>query len=131
MRFMGHRITVKPDVTDFCGRHQSSDASHHAKTRAKHRDHRQLSSGDHRRHTAFNGRLHLDILQRQVPKRLISHQNRNLFYNGAELIGSGIFIPQAGNLMLNQRVIHDVYIVHMFSPVLQHRRPELLTTLCA
>ena len=48
MRFMGLRISIKPDMTDLCKRNQCGNAIHHTKTCTKYRYDRQLLTCDHR-----------------------------------------------------------------------------------
>ena len=112
VRLMSHRITIKSNMTDLCRWDKRCDAIYHPKACTKYRYNCQLLARDHRRLTCLNRGFNRNVLQRKITKCFISHQDSNLFDQLTELICSCIFIADNRNLVLDQRVIHNKYVLH-------------------
>ena len=115
VRLMRYLVAVQSDVAYLGAGNQCKDAVNHAKSCTEDGYHGQLTSGNHRRHTRLNGGFNLHILHGKVTQGLITHEHGNLLNEGAELVGSCSFVAQYGNLVLNQRVVKNHYVIHSCS----------------
>ena len=59
-----------------------------------------------------DGSLHLSCLHGEIPGGLIAHEGGDFADQLPELLDAGVFTPQDGELVLDQRVIQNVYMVH-------------------
>ena len=98
---MGHFVAVEADMADFRRRDESQNTVYHAEAGPENRDDSQLLSGNHRSETFLNRGFHFHFFQRQVTECFVSHQGCDLLDQGAEFVGSSVFVPQHGDLMLN------------------------------
>ena len=87
------------------GRNQLNSAVHHAQARPEDGNKRQLASGNHLGFGDGDGGLHLHLAQGEVAGGLIAQQLRDLLDQLPELLGAGVFVPQQGDLVLDQRMI--------------------------
>ena len=116
-RFQGLRVPVKADVAHLGGGDEGEDAVHHAQTGPQHRNDGQLFAGDALEGSGGDGRLDLHVLQRQVAGGLIAHQGGDLGDDLAEVLDAGVLISQDGELVLEQRVIQNVYLFHVHGAI--------------
>ena len=114
MWFMCLRISVKADMTDLCRRNQRCDTVYHTKSGTKYRHNCQLLSGDHWGFTFLDRSFNFHILQWKISQCLISHKDCNFFDQFTELICSCIFVTKHRNFVLDQRMIHNKYVFHVF-----------------
>ena len=117
MRFVCLRISVQSNMSDLCRRYQSCDSINHSKAGAKHRHNCKLFTCDHRCHTCFQRSFHFHILQRKISQRLKSHKNRNFLDQLTKLICSSAFVTEQRNFVLNQRMLHNIYVFHVEPPL--------------
>ena len=111
-RLESRRIAVHADMSDLGARDQLLKAFDHAEARAKDRDDRQLFACQ-----ALSGRLadrglDIDILENQVSRRFIAFKHCNLGNDRSEITGSGLFVADKTDFMLDQRVIHNGNFAH-------------------
>ena len=59
-----------------------------------------------------DGGFHFHFFSGQVAGHFIDHQHADFFQQLAEILGAGIFVAHQTNLMLNQRMIKNVYLTH-------------------
>ena len=60
----------------------------------------------------------LDFLQRQVARDFISHQHRDFGNQLAKFLGGRPLVAHQGNLVLDQWMVKDKYIIHEEPPML-------------
>ena len=53
--------------------------------------------------------LHIEFPERQIPGGLVAHQHGDLGNRRAEIPGTGVFVPQNAQLVLQQGVVQNVY----------------------
>ena len=53
------------------------------------------------------------IFHRHIPGGFIAHKGGDLGNDLPELLGAGALIPQDGELVLQQRVVQNVYLFHV------------------
>ena len=107
-----HGIAVEADVTDAAGRNQVRNAVHHAQTSAQNRHDAQLLAREYLRLHLADGRFNLDFLSGQVASDFVDHQRGDFFQQFAEFLGSRFLLAHDGQLMLNQRMVENVYLTH-------------------
>ena len=72
---------------------------------AQHRAHGDLLAGDPLHDGLLERRLDLDVLGREVLRRLVGQEQRDLVRDLAEVDGRRVFLAQVGELVLHQRVL--------------------------
>ena len=105
-------IAVKPDVSDSCGGHQLCQTVHHAKPRAQNGNDRKLLSRESFEGSPLNGGLDLHVLEREHASDLIAHKHRDLGKKLAKRLGGGVLVSHDGELVLNQRMVHEMKNAH-------------------
>ena len=102
------------------GGDQVQDAVHHAQTGAEDGDDRQLLTGQLLKGADGDGRLNLHVLQGQVAGSLVTLQGGNFRDDLTELLDAGALITQNAQLMLEQRMVQNMYflIKHLYDPLL-------------
>ena len=74
-------------MTDLRGRHERQSAVHHSKTRAHYRYERQFAPADDFRVRQLAERgLYLNVLERQIARRLVAHEHGYLVNQFAEVL---------------------------------------------
>jgi hypothetical protein len=76
----------------------------HAHARPQHRADGDLLAGDARRVHPLERRLDLDVLDREVLRRLVRQQERDLLDELAEVDRRRVLVPQVRELVLDERV---------------------------
>ena len=109
---MGLGIPVQADVTDLGGGNQIHQSIHHAQTGAENGHDGQFLACQHLAVGGANGSLHLHIHGGQIPGGLIAHQAGNFADQLPELLDGGVLVAHHSQLVVNQRVIHYMYISH-------------------
>ena len=88
---------------------QAQDAVHHAQTGAEDGHNGHLLAGNALAVGRADGSLHIDGLHGEVTGGLIAHQHGDFGHGGAEVAGAGVFVPQDGQLMLQQGMIQNMH----------------------
>ena len=99
-------VAVEADEADARARDQRQHAVEHADAGAQHRAHGDLLAGDARHARPLERRLDLDLLARQVLRRLVGQQERDLLDELAEVDGRRRLVAQVRELVLYERVLH-------------------------
>ena len=113
-RLVGLRIPEEADVADFRRGHQVNDGVHHAEASPENGHDGQLLAREHFHLGGGDGRLHLALLGGQIAGCLIAHKGCNFPDNFPEFLHAGILVAENGQLVLQQRVIQNVYSTHKF-----------------
>ena len=106
---MGVRVSVQADVAHLGGGDQIQNAVHHPQARPENGNNGQLFARDALELAGGDGGLDLHVLQGQVPGGLVALQRRHLRDDLPKFLHAGVFIPQDTQLMLEQRVVQNVY----------------------
>ena len=109
-------VAVQTDVTYLSGGNQRESALHHAETGSHDRYESDLSAADDLGVGKREGSFDLNFLQRKVAGSLVAHEHRDLLNQLAELLGTGVLVPQQGYLVLNQRVVANDNVTHITFP---------------
>ena len=110
-RLQGFVVPVQADVAHLGGGHQLQHALYHAQARPQDGHKGQLPPGDDLGGGLLHGGDGFHIHQGQVPGGLVAHQRGNLADQLPEILGAGGHIPQKGELVLDERVVHDENIL--------------------
>ena len=106
------RVPEQADVADFGRGDQVNHGVYHAQASPEHRHNGQLLPGQDLNLGHTDGSLHLSCLHGEIPGGLIAHEGGDFADQLPELLDAGVFTPQDGELVLDQRVIQNVYMVH-------------------
>ena len=109
-------VAVEPDEADARAGDQRQHAVEHPEAGAEDRADRDLLSGDARERRALERRLDLDVLRRQVLRRLVGEEQRHFLDELAEVDRRGVLVSQVRELVLDERVpdlgdAHETYVV--------------------
>ncbi len=103
-------VSIQADMANLGGRHHGQHAFHHAESRAQNGHESQLAAGNHFRCCRSDRCFRGCFFQRQVTGCLVALQHGNFTDQLTKILTAGVFIPQVGQFMLNQRVVHNKYI---------------------
>ena len=91
---------------------QLGHAVHHAQTGAQNGHNAHLLAAEVPGLGLAKGSFDLHFLGRQVTGDLVHHQHADFFQQFPEFLGAGVNIAHQAQLVLNQRMIEDVYLPH-------------------
>jgi hypothetical protein len=100
-------VAVHADEADPGARDQRQRALEHAHARAEHWADRDLLAGDALRAHHLERGLDLDRVGREVLRRLVGEEQRQLVDELAEMDGRRVLVPQVRELVLDERVRDD------------------------
>lgn len=80
---------------------------HHHEPRPQDGHQGELFPGEHLDPGGGDGGLHRGLLQLQVPHGLVGHEHGDLFGELAEVLGARALVPEVGQLVLDQGVVHQ------------------------
>ena len=103
----GGGLAIDPDMADPGRRHEVEHAIENAVAGAQDRNEAQFLAGQHRHWGAFERRLDVGLLERQVAGRLVTEQQADLAHQLAEFRGAGVGCAHQRQLVPHQRVIDD------------------------
>jgi len=83
----------------------SSARVEHPDPSAQNRAHGHLLATDPREHPALQRGLDVDVFSRQVLRRLVGQEQRDLVDELAEVDGRCVLVPQVRELVLDERVL--------------------------
>ena len=104
-------------MPDFGSRNQLEQAVNHSQPCPQNRDKRDLAPRNHVRFRDADRGLDLDLFDRHVAGRLIAHQHGDLVNQLAEFLRAGVLVPQEGDLVLDQRMVHNKRFQHHHYPL--------------
>ena len=116
-RLQGVGIPVQTDVAHLSGGDQGQNTVHHAQTGPQNGDDSQLLAGDGFELAGADGSLDLHFLHRQVPGSFVAHKGGDLGDDLTEVLDAGVFIPEDGQLVLQKRMIKNVYFFHIHDAI--------------
>ena len=111
---MGLRVAVQTDVAHLCGGNQGDHGIHHAQTGSQNGNDRQLLTCQHAALCHSNRGLHVYLDGWQVAGSFITHQRGDFAYQLTEFLDTGVLVTQDCQLMLDQRVVQNSYICHLY-----------------
>ena len=97
-------VAVETDEADARARDQRQHAVEHPEPRAQDRAHGDLLAGDARERLHLERRLDVDVLGREILRRLVGEEQRDLLDELAEVDGRRVLVPQVRQLVLDERV---------------------------
>ena len=100
-------IAIEPDVADARAGHQAVDPLDHAEPRAQNRDERQLLPADAATHGPLERRVDDRLLEREVARRLVRHEHRDLVDQLLEDLRRSFAIAQNAQLVLDERMRNE------------------------
>ena len=106
-------VAVHADEADARARHEREHAVEHADARAQHRADRHLLAGDALRGHRLERRLDLVVLGREVLRRLVREEQRDLVRELAEVDGRRLLVAQVAELVLDERMLDDGQTVRL------------------
>ena len=106
-RLQGLWVAVKTDVTDLSSRNHRQHAVEHTDTSAQDWNERQFSAGNDFGLCQSNRSFDFNLFERQVAGSFIAHQHGYFADQFAEFLGTGVFVSQQGNLVLDEWVIKN------------------------
>ena len=112
-RLMGLGVTVQTDVSHLGRGDQIDHVVHHAQTGTEDRDNGQLLACQHLTGGNRHRSLHLNLLGGQIAGGFIAHQACDLTDQSAEFLNTGVLIAKNCQLMLDQRMVQNVYSCHI------------------
>ena len=102
-------------MADLRGGNKAHNAVHHTQTGAQNRHDGQLLACDHLSLRAADRGFDFNRFERQIAGDFVSHQHGDFVQQLAKLLGAGLLIAHQGELMLNQRMIHNMNNRHASS----------------
>ena len=111
-------IPEHADVAHPGGGHHPQHAVHQAQARPEDGHHGELLALQRGGDGLADGGLHLLGGQGQVPGGLVGDQHPDLGDDLPEILDAGVLVPQDGQLVGHQGVVHDVYFTahHSITP---------------
>ena len=106
------RIPVESDVAHLGRGDQREDAVHHTQAGPEYGDNGQLFPGDGLESASGHGGLNLHFFQRQIAGGLVAHQRGDFRHHLTKILYAGVFVPEDGELVLQQRVVQNMYLFH-------------------
>jgi hypothetical protein len=103
----GLLVAIHPDEADPSARDEREHAVEHPDTGAQDRTDRDLLTRDPLRGHPLERRLHLVVLGRQVLRRLVGQEQRDLLRQLAEVNGRRRLLAQVAQLVLDERMRDD------------------------
>ena len=102
---MGGLIPVQADEADPRHRDQFPQTVNHAQTGPENRHDCNFLTGDLLQGRNLKRRLHLDILERKVPRHFIAHHQGNLIKQLSEDARRGFLVPHDRQLVLDHGMV--------------------------
>jgi hypothetical protein len=106
-RFERVVIAIESDMSDARRRHEFEDALDHSESGPEDRDERELLTGDPLADGSLERRLDSDILEREVGRRLVGHQHRDLVDELLEDLRRRAAIAENRDLVLDERMADE------------------------
>ena len=118
MGLQGLLVPVHADVAHPGGGNHPQHAVHQAQARPEDGHHGELLALQRGGDGLADGGLHLLGGQGQVPGGLVGDQHPDLGDDLPEILDAGVLVPQDGQLVGHQGVVHDVYFTahHSITP---------------
>src|SRR5205823_2742286 len=98
-------VAIEADEADARARDQGENGVEHPDAGAQDRTDGDLLAGDPSRGRALHGRLDLDLLVREILRRLVGQKERELVDELPELLGRRRDVAQEAELVLDERVV--------------------------
>ena len=111
-RLVGRLIAVQADVADLGHRHEGMQALDHAHARTQDGHDGELAAAHLLGRHLADRRLNIFVLKGKVPGHFIAHQQRDLLEQLAEILGTGLLVTHDGQLVLDHRVVDNMYLAH-------------------
>lgn len=105
MRLVGDLVALHADVAHASGGHQVEDAVDHAKARTQDGHDGEFLAGELLKRCGGDRGLDFDVFHGQVAHGLVAVKKREFAHELAELVGTGVFVAQDRQLVLDERVI--------------------------
>ena len=106
-RLQGGLVAVQADEADLCGGQQGQHTVQHTHACAQDGHQSQLAASQNLGLCHGDGRLDLDLFQRQVTGGFVAQQGRDLANEVTELLGAGLLVAKQADLVLQQGMLND------------------------